>query len=98
MPNVHSQDVFEFAANMSGKYLETVKRSRPFAVRVEGKAIIYTPESGIDRKHDRATLDKICAHYNATGSTSSGDYLDTGTRNASYTIALIKAFESAQAP
>jgi hypothetical protein len=106
--NVNAATIFAFAktlARTGHNELRTLHRPKRFRVEVGEDHLIYTPlESPTQspRWHDRETLEWICIRYEELRVNDNknclrpGRYDGTNTRNASYTLTLIKLFVESQ--
>src|SRR5258708_3016759 len=67
----------------------------PIPSRVAGDGLEYLPETDKPRPHGRKCLNRDCEEFSRTNSYQPGDYAEI-TMNASYTLALIRAYFDSQ--
>jgi hypothetical protein len=96
MLRITADDVIALARSLNGQTLETLHRPRAFTVEIDGDHIVFTPsKSNYPRRHDKNTLQRICDTFSETNSYHPSDYNEI-SRNASYTLTLIKKWASNQ--
>jgi hypothetical protein len=82
----------EFVNNRTSKVFETITNRKKFSVEILEDRWFYTPAStGQKRKHTHQFLQRVIDRFEETKSYSSSAYRDI-TVNASYTLAVIKAY------
>ena len=91
MTDLTPEALIEFVRSNDGMRLETLQRKHPFTVHVAGDGIEYVPQSGKPRPHRLKYLQRVCEEFSRVNSFRPVDYNDI-TMNASYTLALIKAY------
>jgi hypothetical protein len=91
MIDVTPEELIEFVRTHDGMQLETQQQKRPFTVHVAGDSIEYMPQTGKLRPHELKYLQRVCDEFSRINSFRPVDYNDI-TMNASYTLALIRAY------
>jgi D-3-phosphoglycerate dehydrogenase len=90
---VNRSALLAFAKTQEGKTLFTRSQKKPFTVAVIGQGLQFTPEeTGRPRPELPQVIDRVLAHYNATGSQYTSDYQDI-TQNSSYLMTLLALYK-----
>lgn len=88
------EGLLDFARRNEGRTLETVTGTR-FRLGSYLDSIVFVPEStGLGRSEGRKGQERFVARYHETGSLRPRDYAGV-SRDASYMVALVAAFEGA---
>ena len=93
MHSLTVEDLIRAAKGAEGARLQTVGGRAFFTVDVTpGDRLTFTPEStGQERMAtNRRTLEEVVTIYNRTGSLKIPAYNETGSRNLSYILRLVK--------
>src|ERR1700733_2826922 len=91
MKNVSPEELIEFVRAQKELKLLTLKR-HPFKVRLAGDGLEFFPlRTQKWRIHELKRLRRVCDTFSLNNSFRPGDYKDL-TRNASYTLALIRSY------
>src|SRR4051812_4013045 len=85
-------EFFAFARSVEGELLETLHRPKLFRVSVDGSKLYITPESKEPRVTTRDRIGEVIEKLGATGSFQPSQYKHL-TYNASYVLALVKAWQ-----
>jgi hypothetical protein len=89
---VTAKELIEFVRAKGSFQLSTDKQQKPFTVRLNGNDLEFVPHSTKKpRAHELKWIQRVCNRFSQTNSYRPGDYSDL-TVNASYTVAVIKAY------
>jgi predicted HNH restriction endonuclease len=81
-----------YVKTINGRVLQTLQQKKKFIVQITNGEILYIPQTTAKpRLHEDLYLKRVIDRFNKTKSFKPKDYVDI-TRNASYTLALIKQF------
>jgi 5-methylcytosine-specific restriction endonuclease McrA len=91
-PTVTPEDLIEFVRIKGKLQLATGKQQKTFTVGISGDGLEYVP-SGTKkaRSHEFKWLKRVCEKFSQSNSDRPSDYSEL-TVNASYTLALIRAY------
>jgi hypothetical protein len=92
---VTPEELIDFVCSRGHLELHTLHQKHPFTVRTAADGLEYLPQTDKPRPHEHKYLQRVCEEFSRTNSFSPGDYGDI-TMNASYTLALIRAYLDAQ--
>ena len=86
-----------FCKSLEGQTLSTIGRQKKFKLSsVDDEHLYFIPESSkTKRRHSKRWIQGVLNRYALTGSFRPTDYVDL-TRNASYTLALVKLYLAKQ--
>jgi len=92
MIDVTAKELIEFVRAKGSFQLSTGKQQKPFTVRLNGNDLEFVPHSTKKvRAHELKWIQRVCNKFSQTNSYRPTDYTDL-TVNASYTLAVIKAY------
>lgn len=92
MISIDKVDFIKFIKSKEGQVLLTLKKSKPFTVRVTKTGVEYTPLSTMKaRPHQAKFMERVLFKFEETGSYRTSDYQKI-TVCSSYTLTLIAEF------
>lgn len=92
MIQISPEELVEFVRVKGSFRLKTGKQKKPFTVRLNRNELEFMPHSTQKaRAHEMRFLRRVCERFSKTNSYRPSDYGEL-TVNASYTLALIKAY------
>ncbi len=92
MERIDLQDFLKFVRTQEGQVLRTLKRDKPFKVRVTKTGVEYTPQSTMkERPHQTKFMERVLEKFSEKGSYKTTDY-QKFTVCSSYTLTLIAAY------
>ncbi len=94
MDKISLNSFFAFCKGLQGQSLPTIGERASFTLSLvdENDALYYIPDStGKERRVAKHYIDEVLKRFAVTHSFKPSDYTDI-TRNASYTLALIKRY------
>jgi hypothetical protein len=92
MERIDLQDFLKFVRTQEGRVLRTLKRDKPFTVRVTKTGVEYTPQSTMkERPHQTKFMERVLEKFSEKGSYKTTDY-QKFTVSSSYTLTLVAAY------
>jgi hypothetical protein len=89
-----ADDLFGFCKTLRGETLKTMVRKTQFRIEVINNCLEITPtSSGGGRRESKGAVSNLLAQFDKTRSLQMSDYRDVSF-NASYVLALVKAWQS----
>lgn len=96
MPQISPKALVDFVRSQGDLRLSTRARKCWFTARAVKDGLEYVPDATqMPRRHQMKWLARVCEHFNQTQSLHPSDYKHL-SRNASYTLALIEAYQNRQ--
>lgn len=98
MIQITPEELIEFVRTKGNLRLTTGKQQKGFTVRLNGDGLEFVPHSTQKaRPHELKWLRRVCDKFSKTNSVRPTDYIKL-TVNASYTLAIIRAYFGQVAP